>query len=199
MIFLSLAAYYHNVNYLRVGPPGKSIIKCKTIWNELNQSEDLAKLVAKCHSPEHLAKHLLANGYAWKRDYDIRQFLSPSETVSKKGGVCSAYGRLWVYMLANMGIKSDLIAIYSIKSAHAITVFLDPITKRYKLTSNQFLYKVDLGTDREEAIRKAADEFYSSWLAIEVYGEDGTLREVINSVKGVHYPTVEEVEFDITR
>lgn len=182
----------------KIGPPGHTIITCNIIWNhQLEPSDHLTKIMAKLNSPEDISRHLLKSGYSWKRNYNIKQFLSPEELVANKGGVCSAFGRFWIFALANIGIKSDLVAIYSNKSAHAIIVFRCPRTNRYRLTSNQYLYIVDLGEDRDEAIKKAADEFYSNWLAIEVYGEDGVLREVINSPNSDHYPTIEEVDFDI--
>jgi hypothetical protein len=142
--------------------PGQSLITIPWSWPAQGPPEgELAKLLGTFKSPAAIASHLQA-AYPWQDDYDTSRFLTPAELVKQRRGVCTAFARFWTFALQAQGIRSDFIATWGPSSAHAYAIFRDPATSRWKLASNQYLYELDLGLERDGAIASAAAEFYGS-------------------------------------
>lgn len=174
--------------YTDLGPPptitpGLSTITTPYVWAPQGPAAgDLAQVLAKLKTPQAIADHLTAN-YPWQDDYDTLRFLSPAELVEQKRGVCSAFARFWVRALSAQGIRGEFLAFWGPSSAHAVCIFRDPDSGKWRLASNQSLYKLDLGYDRDGALAGAAAEFYGSqWGDLLVFdGDSGAVRQRIRN------------------
>lgn len=155
--------------------PGLSQIAIPWTWPAQGPpAGKLAALLVQLTTPDAIAAHLQAS-YPWQDDYDTSRFLTPTELVAARRGVCTAFARFWTFALAAQGIHADFVATWGPSSAHAYAIFRDPKTGHFRLASNQYLYTNDLGLERDGALAAAGAEFYGSggWGESLVFDSEG--------------------------
>lgn len=169
-------------------------------WNWIVQGAPNAELLAadaEITTIDGIDDYMKRHGFVWKDDYDISDFRSPNDVAKLRSTVCTGYARFWIYELNRFGVKAEFVAIYTNDRAHAVAIYRDPKTDRYKLTSNQFAYDtLDLGPDFIAALTRTAQEFYpkteytAGWHTIEVHDpESGQVRFVIKTPDSTSSPT----------
>ncbi len=158
--------------YLEPGPalpPGQTLLLSPWRWSRQGPpAGEFARLRTELRTPEAIAAWLKVNT-EWRDDYDTSRFLSASELIEQKRGVCTAFARTWAELLAAQQKRAVFVAVWGPESAHAYTIFRDG--DRWRLCSNQYLYENDLGVERDAAIAAANAEFYGSggWSEYQVF------------------------------
>lgn len=161
-----------NHGYLDPGPglpPGQTLVASPWRWPRQGPpAGEFARLRVALRTPDDIAAWLEHNT-EWRDDYDTSRFLTASELIEQKRGVCTAFARAWAELLAAQQKRAVFVAVWGPESAHAYTIFRDG--DRWRLCSNQYLYENDLGVERDAAIATANAEFYGSggWSEYQIF------------------------------